>query len=126
MDITNTEQGEWLELDCIDDKVGSFKLRLLPIPANLRAKMKDLPEDGGEAEIAVPFIPYVVGWTMTRGADEVACTDDEKAKILPHVLFLRVKPKTFEDNEDIMKQGWIMALWEVVKFATNKNNFVKN
>jgi len=99
-------QGEWLELEAKDKKIGSLKFRLLPA---------DVDETFDDLVGAISR--YVVEWDLTDGDKPVKCDKENKAKYLPFLLRIELAG---EDG----KKRFIGS--EIIEFVSNIENFVKN
>lgn len=108
MDVARIEkEGEWLELEAVSEKIGGLRFKVLPITTSTR--LTDEVED--------TFVKIICDWDLDKDGDRLPCNEETIREYMPFVSVVEVK----SENEQRAFVGG-----EIIRFARDINNFVKN
>lgn len=102
-----SKEGEWLELDAVSEKIGTMKFKVRPITTDIRLS----------EEVEESFVKILVDWDFVENGEELPCNEENIRRCMPFVSIVEVKT----DEERSTYVGI-----EILKFAQNVDNFVKN
>jgi len=99
--------GEWQELEAVSEKIGKMKFRVRPVTTDIRLS-NELEEN---------FVKILADWDFVKGEKKLPCNEVNIRKYMP--LISMVEVKTEGD-----KPTYVGI--EIIRFAQNIDNFVKN
>jgi len=102
-----SEEGEWLELDAVSEKIGKMRFRIRPITTDVR-----LGDDLNEG-----FVKILEDWDIAEGEEKLICNEENIKRCMPFISVVEVK----SEGDRVTYVGI-----EIIKFAQNVDNFVKN
>jgi len=146
MDISQLDQGAWLEAESADKNLPILKLKIKFMEvleadefANFLLRDEGEEKEGElseeqRKEIATKEVEkfnqaierlsaYILDWDLTSGSDKIPCDDENKKKYLPKLLRFVVKKQGDNENK---KDEYQILVMEVLAFAQKVENFLKN
>jgi len=112
MEVKHIDFGAWLELCPADEKIGSVKLLVKPIPSDFV-----VPTETDNKVWIDTIGQFIIDWNLTSDGVAVPCNDENKAKYLGYIIRLLVKTDKEEPE---------VAVGPIMMFASNVDNFLKN
>jgi hypothetical protein len=94
MNIKNLVEGEWLELQPEDERIGALRLRVRPLSMDLAAT-----ELTGVPQMLALLEGLVMDWNLEADGVKIDCTPETRAAYLPSLYLLKVKDGGFVGNE---------------------------
>lgn len=108
LDFANVnEEGEWLELDAVSKKIGIMKFKVRPITTDIR--LTD--------ELEESFVKILIDWDFVEDGKKLPCNEKNIKRCMPFVSVVEVKT----EGDKATYVGI-----EIIRFAQNVDNFVKN
>lgn len=96
MNIKKLVEGEWLELQPEDERVGVLRLRVRPLSMDLAAT-----ELTGVPQMIALLEGLVMDWNLEQDLQIIPCTPETRAAYLPSLYLLKVKDGGFVGNETL-------------------------
>jgi hypothetical protein len=113
MNVGKIDCGAWLTLQALDEQIGEIRLRVKPLPSDFK-----MPETTDVRVICGVLGQFIVDWDIESDGVAVPCNDETKAKYLEYLIRLQVKSEKDGEPE--------FAIAQVMEFAVDINNFLKN
>ena len=108
MDVSKIEkQGEWLELEAVSEKIGKLRFKIQPITTDIRLS----------EEVEESLAKIVVDWDLEKDGEKLPCNEETIKEYMPFISVVEVKS---EDD-----RATYVGI-EIIRFAQNVDNFVKN
>ncbi len=108
MNIKKLVEGEWMEFEPEDERIGQLRLRVRPMGLDIAAW--DLT---GPAQMVKVLSELVIDWNLDADGEKIECTPETRATYLPSIYLIKTKNGGFVGNE-------------VLAFCQNIGNFLKN
>jgi len=128
MDISKLNSGAWLEVEPIDEKIGTIRLKLSSISMVQAEEFTEIfSEENQNAvrRIMDQISELIVDWNLESEGKKIECNEENKKRYeenkkryLPHIFKVMVRD---EDKEEPVILGA-----KIIEFAQNIDNFLKN
>ena len=130
MDVSTFQmEGEWLELEVVSEKEEkSLEVKIKPLSAEDQINLAEVAEKDIK-DFLSQISTVILDWDLMRGEEKLPCNDEEKARYLPYLIGMRVRRKSESDDIESSKEAdkkLTFAGFEILKFAQNFSNFIKN
>ena len=100
------KDGEWLELEAESERIGKLRFKVLPFTADI---------DMG-ADLMGNFVKIIADWDLEKDGEKLPCDEANIKEYMPVVAVISTK----------LEEGTSFVGVEILKFAQNVDNFVKN
>lgn len=133
MDVSKFQmEGEWLDLEVKSEKKDkSLRLRIKPLSAKDQSDLADAASKDVR-EFFSSISKVIIDWDLTQNGEKLPCNDEEKEKYLPFLIGMEIKEpekkdeELDEDEEEEKEKFPNLIGFEILKFAQNFDNFIKN
>jgi len=108
MDVAKIEKhGEWLELEAVSEKIGKLRFKIQPITTGIRLS----------EEVEESFVRIIVDWDLEKDGEKLPCNEETVKEYMPFISVVEVKSESDRPT---------FVGIEIIKFAQDVDNFVKN
>ncbi len=108
MNIKKLVEGEWMEFEPEDERIGELRLRVRPLGLDIAGI-----ELTGAAQMVKVLSDLVMDWNLDADGERIECTPETRATYLPSLYLIKTKAGGYVGNE-------------VLAFCQSIGNFLKN